>query len=130
MTEMQERALERLTRESGTSESGQKEKVVSGPVAEALKDFCRQSDEFARAVVQGGGFQGCLAAVVKNCGGVLSDLEAYRRAVSYYFPGAQVDMKLSIRMSQYEAEDEQETEDKRETAGRRGGLLLDLTDFL
>lgn len=124
MAEMQERALERLTRESEKKQSGQKERVVSGPVAEALKDFCRQSDEFARAVVQGGDFKGCLDAVLKNSGGALSDLEAYRRAVSYYFPGAQVDMKLSIRMSKYEAEDEQDA------AGQRGGLLLDLADFL
>lgn len=50
MTEMQERALERLTRESGRSESGQKEKVVSGPVAEAMSGKFDLDAAFAQAV--------------------------------------------------------------------------------
>ena len=60
----------------------------AGPVAEAIKDFCRQSDEFAQAVVQGGDFPACMSTVAKGAGDALSDLEAYRRAVSFYFPGA------------------------------------------
>lgn len=123
MTEMQKQALERLGKESKEKLSGHHQSVMAGPVAAALKDFCRQNDEFARAVVQGGDFKGCMEAVAKNCGDALSDLEAYRRAVSYYFPGAQVDMKLSIRMSEYERDEAQE-------GGKPAGLLLDLADFL
>ena len=124
MTELQNRALERLKRESAEGMSGRRERIMAKPVAEALMDFCRQSDEFARAVVQGGSFRDCMAAVAKGCGEALSDLEAYRRAVCYYFPGAQVDMKVSIRMSEYEPLEEAET------SGQPGGMLLNLADFL
>ena len=34
-------------------------------VAEILKDFCGQNEEFAQAVVQGGSFSECMDAVVK-----------------------------------------------------------------
>ena len=35
-------------------------------VQKALLDFCRQDDEFAQAVVQGGSFTDCMAAVGKK----------------------------------------------------------------
>ena len=111
--------------EQGLKECGtdRRVRVMAGPVAEAIKDFCRQSDEFAQAVVQGGDFPACMAAVAKGAGDALSDLEAYRRAVSFYFPGALVDMNLSIRMSEYEPS--KETTDTDQT-----GILLSLADFL
>ena len=78
-------------------------KVVARPVADALISFCRQQGEFAQAVVQSDkGFADCIAHVVKGIGQSLSDIEAYRKAVGFWFPGAVVDMVLSIRMSEYE----------------------------
>ena len=78
-------------------------KVVARPVEDALISFCRQQGEFAQAVVQSDkGFADCIAHVVKGIGQSLSDLEAYRKAVGFWFPGAVVDMVLSIRMSEYE----------------------------
>lgn len=78
-------------------------KVVARPVADALILFCRQQGEFAQAVVQSDkGFADCIAHVVKGVGQSLSDLEAYRKAVGFWFPGAVVDMVLTIRMSEYE----------------------------
>lgn len=66
-------------------------------VKEALLDFCRQDDEFALAVVQGGSFKDCMAAVAKKIkGNAISDLEAYKAAVEFYFPGAAVSMKMNI----------------------------------
>ena len=70
---------------------------MKGAVKEALLDFCRQEEEFAQAVVQGGSFKDCMAAVgkkVKN--NAISDLEAYKAAVEFYFPGAAVSMKMNI----------------------------------
>ena len=119
----QDQAVKKI--EQGLKECGtdRRVRVMAGPVAEAIKDFCRQSDEFAQAVVQGGDFPACMAAVAKGAGDALSDLEAYRRAVSFYFPGALVDMSLSIRMSEYEPS--KETTDTDQT-----GILLSLADFL
>lgn len=78
-------------------------KVVARPVADALISFCRQQGEFAQAVVQSDkGFADCIAHVVKGIGQSLSDLEAYRKAVGFWFPGAVVDMVLTIRMSEFE----------------------------
>lgn len=78
-------------------------KVVARPVADALISFCRQQEEFAQAVAQSDkGFADCVAHVVKDVGQALSDIDAYRKAVEFWFPGAVVDMVLTIRMSEYE----------------------------
>ena len=66
-------------------------------VREALTDFCRQDAEFAQAVAQGGSFKDCMAAVCKKIKNQsISDLEAYKAAVEFYFPGAAVSMKMNI----------------------------------
>lgn len=75
---------------------GQKEKAMAGAVASALKSFCRQDAEFAQAVVQGGSFAACMAAVAKGVGNSISDLDAYKKAVGFYFPGAQIRMTMTI----------------------------------
>ena len=95
-----------------------KEKVMAGPVAEALKEFCRQSDMFARAVVTGGSFHACMKEVAKGVGNHISDLDAYRAAALYYFPDAKVEMTMTIQ-----------------TAPPQGrlpatGVVLDLMQFL
>ena len=71
---------------------------------QALMQFCAQDNEFAQAVAEPGSksFAGCLEAVVKGCGNVLSDIEAYRRAASYYFDGAEVEMQMVIHVNPYD----------------------------
>lgn len=102
-----EEAIKKI--ESGIAAvKGQKEAVVKRPVADALISFCRQQEEFAQAVVQSEKtFADCVAHVLKGCGNSLSDIEAYRKAVGFWFPGAVVDMVPTIRMSEFE---EPETE--------------------
>ena len=75
---------------------GQKETVMSGAVLSAVKDFCVQDEEFAQAVVQGGTFEECMNAVAKGVGNAISDMDAYKKAVQFYFPGADVKMTLTI----------------------------------
>ncbi len=97
--------------------SGNKERVIAVPTADALINFCKQNDEFAQAVVQGKSFAEC---VKHNCKGIehaCSDIEVYRKAAGFYFPGAVVDFQMSIRMSQYE--------DKTDNI-----ISIDLIDFL
>lgn len=102
MEEFVSKAVEKI--ESGIAAvKGQKDNVVKRPVADALISFCRQQEEFAQAVVQSEKtFADCVAHVVKGCGNALSDIEAYRKAVGFWFPGAVVDMVLTIRMSEFE----------------------------
>lgn len=96
---------------------GQKESAMKSAVRDALLEFCRQNEEFAQAVAQGGSFPDCMAAVAKGVGRSLSDLEAYRRAASFYFDGAKVQFTMSIQLTPAEPEES------------RSGILLDLSDF-
>lgn len=88
-------AFEKLEREK-KGVKGQKETVMSGAVLSAVKDFCVQDEEFAQAVVQGGTFEECMNAVAKGVGNAISDMDAYKKAVQFYFPGADVKMTLTI----------------------------------
>lgn len=109
MNEFYEQAVQKL-------ETGSKEKldrygeVMKHAVRDALADFCRQDAEFAQAIVQGGSFADCMKAVaggVKN--GAISDLEAYRRAVQFFFAGADIRMTMTINLCA-SVEDAQETQ--------------------
>ena len=75
---------------------GQKEMAMKGAVLAAVKDFCVQDEEFAQAVVQGGTFAECMKKVAVGVGNSISDLDAYKKAVQFYFPGAEVKMQLTI----------------------------------
>ena len=114
-----EQARRKLERESKGA-NGHKARAVAPAVRDALLTFCGQEEEFAQAVVQGGPFSECLGAVLRGAGDCLSDLEAYRRAVSFYFPGAEVRviMRVDLRGSVQDA--------PRPDAP---GVLLDLSDF-
>lgn len=95
MSSWYEQAKEKL--EKGVKEvKGQKESVMKTAVQETLLDFCRQDEEFAQAVVQGGNFAECMTAVAKGVGSSISDLEAYQKAVAFYFPGAGIHMTMTI----------------------------------
>lgn len=114
-----EQAREKLER--GVKEvKGQKEGAMKEAVQGALLDFCRQNGEFAQAVVQGGSFPECMAAVAKGVGNSISDLEAYKKAVTFYFPGAELSMQLLIRL---------EPTEEAQAPVRDGGILLDFSDF-
>lgn len=139
MEEFVSKAVEKI--ESGIAAvKGQKDNVVKRPVADVLISFCRQQEEFAQAVVQSEKtFADCVAHVVKGCGNALSDIEAYRKAVGFWFPGAVVDMVLTIRMSEFEEPEKEavpevlpEVPEKREGAKSQtsGDLSFSLFDLL
>lgn len=115
-----EQAKEKL--EKGVKDvKGQKEGAMKRAVKETLLDFCRQNEEFAQAVVQGGSFPDCMTAVAKGVGGSISDLEAYKKAVSFYFPGAKINMQMLIQL--------EPTAPEQATDENSGGILLDFSDF-
>lgn len=118
MSQWLDEALKKLSAER---EEGKKLNRYSGvlaePVGKQLEEFCRQEEEFAQAVVQGGSFKDCMAAVTKGLGSAISDVNAYRKAVQFYFPGAEVRVKMSVDLVGAAAEE-------------KAGILLDLADFL
>lgn len=122
MNEFLKEALKKLEEGCKSGEFNWKADAMKDAIEEQLADFCRQNGEFAQAVAQGGSFADCMAAVAKGVGQSLSDLEAYRRAVQFYFPGAEVRMQLTIDLIGSAAGDKPGTADS--------GIILDFRDFL
>lgn len=89
------KAVDKLTN-GKKSVSGNTEKAMASAVFETLKSFCIQEPEFAQAVEQGGSFADCMKAVAKGVGSSISDLDAYKKAVAFYFPGAKIHMTMTI----------------------------------
>ena len=91
------------------------------PVVAELEDFCRQDAEFAQAVVQGGSVEDCVMKSVAGAGTSRSDIEVYKRAAAFFFPGCVVEMKLAIYMSKHDVPDTDSAANK--------AVVLDLADF-
>ncbi len=107
--------------------------VIAEPTAKALHGFCRQSEEFARAIAETDKtFKDCLKTITKDIGRAVSDIEVYQKAVEFFFPGAKVELKMIIHMSEYEMQDNEpsapaepvpEPEQKKDIDLSLGGLL-------
>lgn len=120
MSEWTAKAAARLEDECKSGKFDKYGSAMKQAVKTALLDFCRQDDEFAQAVVQGGSFTDCMAAVgkkVKN--GSISDLDAYSAAVGFYFPGARIGFEMRIELCEHDGDEIS-----------RDSLLVDLSAFL
>ena len=91
-------AIERIKIEAeGLKNLSPQGNAVSKDVCNVLIMFCEQDDEFAQAIVQGKKkLKDCIESTVKGARQSISDLEVYKRAVEFYFPGATVHMNLTI----------------------------------
>ena len=107
--------------------NGPKEGAIKGAAMDALLNFARQEEEFAQAIVQGGSFTDCMHAVCKGVGTSISDLEVYKRAANFYFPGCDIRFEMTIDLAGAAAA--ADPGEKPEKSGK-GGLVLDLADFL
>ena len=114
-TVWQDKAIEKTTAER-KEVKGQRESIMANPVLDMIHEFCIQSEEFARAVAEGGTFAACMAEVAKGVGNSISDIDAYKKAVQFYFPGAEIQVQMQII-----------TEKKQENAKP---LMLSLEDLL
>lgn len=85
---------------------GRYQQAVAESVCTALMEFCRQEPEFRQAVEQSGKtFQDCLDECIKGVKGSISDIELYRKAVSFYFKGADISFSMKIMLSSDEKTD-------------------------
>lgn len=94
-TVWQDKAIEKTTAER-KEVKGQRETIMADPVLDMIHEFCIQSEDFARAVTEGGTFADCMAAVAKGVGNSISDIDAYKKAVQFYFPGAEIQVQMQI----------------------------------
>ena len=127
MSEFRDEALKKL-REGAKNVRGSKETAMKEAVRATLETFCTQDEEFAQAVVQGGSFPDCMKAVAKGVGGHISDLEAYKKAVQFYFPGAEIRMQMTIDLIGAAAASSPET--KEPERKKPENIVLDFTEFL
>lgn len=130
MSEFRDEALKKL-REGAKNVRGSKETAMKEAVRATLETFCTQDEEFAQAVVQGGSFSDCMTAVAKGVGGHISDLEAYKKAVQFYFPGAEIRMQMTIDLIGAAAAKEPEPyTPKHASTAKPENIVLDFTEFL
>lgn len=125
-------ALAKLDDEQVKAVKGQKEHAMAGAVAGALRSFCRQSAEFAKAVANGGSFADCMAAVAKGVGQSISDVDAYKKAVGFYLPGADIRVQMHIDLGGETAAPAPAAEQKPELRVVKSAspFSLNLDDFL
>ena len=127
---MKEKALAKLAAEFDQGTYFSHERQMKQYVRDALETFIRQDEEFAQAVVQDGTFSECMKAVAKDCGACLSDLEAYKRAVQFYFPGADVEFQMKIRVNPHESgADDSGNDNGGDNAKDNGGITLNFADL-
>lgn len=97
MNEMLDKVIEKLEKEIAEAKVGGKEKVIIEPTKKALIDFCRQESEFAQAILESDkSLSECCAQIVKGVNTGISDFEVYRKAVQFYFPGADICFEMRI----------------------------------
>lgn len=94
---MTETAIKKLSKEKKEFNGGRCATVMMPAVYNALVNFCEQDSEFAQAVVQNEKtLTDFLASVAKGVGESISDIEAYKKAVRFYFPGADIKCTMAI----------------------------------
>lgn len=126
MNDYYDEAIKKLDDGVKAKQGRREAEAMKYAVAAALKDFCRQDAEFSQAVVQGGAFTDCMKAVAgKVKGGSISDIDAFRAAVAFYFPGATIRMQMAIDLCGSVVED-----DNGPTKPAERTKVLNLEDFL
>ena len=91
------KSVEKIKKEIKNAKLSRKGEAVSSAVIKALSDFCKQNAEFAQAVEQSGkSVAECIESTVKGCGNSIPDIDVYRRAVQFYFPGATVNFSMTV----------------------------------
>lgn len=129
---MTDLALKKIDEEVRGFKGDKREQVMYKPVADALREFCRQQPEFAQAVYQSKKtFADCMKHVAKGVRTSISDIEAYRRAVEFYFPGAQVEFQMVLYMSKYDMPQDEPEQVQQETPKQeQPGMAFNLLDLL
>ena len=119
---MIQQAITKIDAELKTFAGGTKETAVKNAVARTLKELAEQDEEFAQAIVQTDEtLSDCCNAIMQGVGSSISDHDAYRKAVQFYFKGAEVRFHMVIDLN---PEDTSATE-KQHAASK----ILDIADF-
>ena len=91
-----ETAIQKIDRELKEFKGGMKEKVVSSSIAKTMKTFCKNAAFAAAVLDKKKTLPDCVGEIMKGVGSSISDIEVYRKAAKYYFPGATVKFNMEI----------------------------------
>lgn len=117
---------EKLTAELKNVKLGRHETEVKNAVLRTICKFCEQNAEFKQAIEQSDkSFSDCLTATVKGAGASLEDLDVYKRAVAFYFPGADIKCTMTLDLG-----DGGFSNNETSTEADSGKLQLDLDSLL
>lgn len=116
---------EKLTAELKNVKLGKYENVVKSYVLDEICIFAKQNSEFAQAIEQSDkSFADCLKASVAGAKEHISDLDCYKRAVAFYFPGADIKCTMTLDLG------DGGFSSKTSTEADSGKLQLDLDSLL
>ena len=94
------KAKTKLEDENKAFKGSREARAVRDYILKTLICFADQEPRFAEVVCNTKRtFSECCAAVVHNAGGMMSDLDAYRRAVQFYFPNAEVEFIMNVKLT-------------------------------
>lgn len=121
-------AKDKLEKEYKDFKGGRYEEAMKRDVLAALLIFVSQDNEFAQAVAEGGSFADCMKAVAKGVATSISDIDAYKKAVRFYFPGADISFTMTVRVNPYEKDEPaQQTEKTEATPEKKKSSALSLS---
>lgn len=90
-------AIDKLDAERKEMKPSGAVEVMYIEVANALKNFCEQDNSFAKVVYKTKrSFNDCMQSVAKGVGRGISDIDAYRKAIQFYFPNANIEYLIKI----------------------------------
>lgn len=123
-------AINKLTEENKKFKGNKYASAMRTEVLHTLIGFSKQDEEFAQAVAQSDKtFSDCMEQVAKGVGNSISDIEAYRRAVNFYFPGATVNFVMKIDLIGAAAVEPIEMTSKPDSSKKKSVLELSLDDL-
>lgn len=114
MSELINIAVSELQEQHKKAKYDRKAQVMARPTLDALINFCRQSEKFAESVHDSNKtFADCMSEISKSVGNSISDIEVFRKAVSFYMPAAKIDVVMTIS-----------TSDKADTKANKSGYQI------
>ncbi len=74
--------------------------IMYNEVANVLRNFCNQNEKFAEILFKTKRtFNDCMTEVAKNAEHGIADIDAYRRAIQFYFPNSQIEFLMQMTLT-------------------------------
>lgn len=93
-------AVHKIAEELNSFKGNQYGNAVKNHVAATLTHFCEENIRFAEVVCKTKRtLSDCVEEIMRGCGQSISDIDVYRGAVRNYFPNADVEFHMTIKIN-------------------------------